>query len=145
MQSTIRKIIREDKSLTTNPKVIMDELKGFYSSLYQANSSRESEFLADSFLKNVSVPKLSEVQKGKYEENLTASECFNSLKSFQKNKTPGDDGLTVEFYLAFWPLPRKHLVNSFSYAHNYVYYVELSHSQKQAVIILVEKKEKTKG
>ena len=85
---------REEKSLKTNPKVI-DELKGFYSSLYQANSSRENEFLADSFLKNVSVPKLSEVQKGKCEENLTVSKCFNTLKSFQKNKTPGNDGLTV--------------------------------------------------
>ena len=83
-KSTIRKIIREDKSLTTNPKVIMNELKGFYSNLYQANSSRGSESLADSFLKNVSVPKLSEVQKGKCEENLTVSECFNALKSFQK-------------------------------------------------------------
>ena len=39
-KSTIRKIFREDKSLTTNPKIIMDELKGFYSNLYQANSSR---------------------------------------------------------------------------------------------------------
>ena len=33
-KNTIRKIIREDKSQATNPKVIMDELKGFYSSLY---------------------------------------------------------------------------------------------------------------
>ena len=29
-KSTIRKILREDQSLTTNPKVIMDELRGFY-------------------------------------------------------------------------------------------------------------------
>ena len=33
-KSTIRKIIREDKSLTTNPKEIMDELKGFYSQVF---------------------------------------------------------------------------------------------------------------
>jgi len=45
-KSTIRKIIRENRSLTTNPKVIMDELKGFYSNLCQANSSRGSESLA---------------------------------------------------------------------------------------------------
>ena len=140
-KSTIRKIIRENKSLTTNPKVIMDELKGFYSNLYQAKSSRGSESLADSFLTNVSVPKLSEVQKGKCEEILTVGECFNTLKSFQKNKTPGNDGLTVEFYLAFWPILGKHLVNSFNYAHNYG---ELSNSQKQAVITLVEKKGKDK-
>ena len=24
--------------------------------------------------------------------------------AFQKNKTTGNDGLTVEFYTAFWPL-----------------------------------------
>ena len=140
-KSTIRKIFREDKSLTTNPKIIMDELKGFYSNLYQANSSRGSVSLADSFLKNVPVPKLSEVQKGKCEENLSVSECFDTLKSFKKNKTPGNDGLTVEFYLAFWPILGKHLVNSFNYAHNYG---ELSNSQKQAVIILLEKKGKDK-
>jgi len=66
----------------------MDELKGFYSNLYQANSSGGSESLADSFRKNVSVPKLSEVQKGKCKENLTVSKCFNTLKSFQKVKLP---------------------------------------------------------
>ena len=140
-KSTIQNIFREDKSLTTNPKIIMDELKGFYSNLYQANSSRGSVSLADSFLKNVPVPKLSEVQKGKCEENWSVHECFNTLKSFQKNKTPGNDGLTVEFYLAFWPILAKHLVNSFNYAHNYG---ELSNSHKQAVIILLEKKGKDK-
>ena len=50
-------------------------------------SSRESEFLADSFLKNALYPDfLKYVQKGKCEENLTVSECFNTLKSFQKIK-----------------------------------------------------------
>ena len=140
-KSTIRKIFREDKSLTTNPKIIMDELKGFYSNLYQANSSRGNVSLADSFLKNVPVPKLSEVQKGKCETNLSVSECFNTLKSLKKKKTPGNDGLTVEFYLTFWPILGKHLVNSFNYAHNYG---ELSNSQKQAVTILLEKKGRDK-
>ena len=140
-KSTIRKIFREDKSLTTNPKIIMDELKGFYSNLYQANSSRGSVSLADSFLKNVPVLKLSEVQRGKCEENWSVSECFDTLKSFKKHKTPGNDGLTVEFYLAFWSILGKHLVNSFNYAHNYG---ELSNSQKQAVITLLEKKGKDK-
>ena len=34
-----RKIIREDKSLTRNPKVIMGQRKVIYSNLYQANST----------------------------------------------------------------------------------------------------------
>ena len=98
--------------------------------------------MPDSFLKNMSVPKLSEMQKGKCEENFTIGECFNTLKSFQKNKTPGNDDLTVEFYLAFWPILEKHLVVCFNYAHNYG---ELSNSQKQAVINhLIRKKRKDK-
>ena len=43
--------------------------------------------------------------------------------------------------MAFWPILVKDLVNSFNYAHNYG---ELSNSQKQAVITLVEKKGKDK-
>ena len=72
---------------------------------------------------------------------MTVSACFNTLKSFQKNKTLGNDGLTVEFYLAFWPILGKHLLTSFNYAHNYG---ELSNSQTQAVITLLEKKGKEK-
>lgn len=78
----------------------MDEVRSFYSNLYQANSTRESETLTDSFLKSASVPTLSEIQKEKCEENLTVGECFNTLNSFQKNKTPGNDGLTVYFLLS---------------------------------------------
>ena len=47
----------------------------------------------------------------------------------------------MEFYLAFWPVLGKHLVNSFNYTHNYG---ELSNSQKQVVITLIEKKGKDK-
>ena len=140
-KSTIRKILKEDQSLTTNPKEIMDELRSFYSNLYQVNSTKESEASLDAFLNSVSVPTLSEIQKEKCEEKLTIGECFYILNGFQKNKTPGNDGLTAEFYLAFWPILGKHLVACLNYAHNHG---ELSNSQKQAVITLLEKKGKDK-
>ena len=38
------------------------------------------------------------------EGQITHNECYSVLQSFQKNKTPGSDGLTIEFYLAFWAL-----------------------------------------
>ena len=119
----------------------MDELRNFYSDLYHMNSTSESETSLDSFLKSVSVPTLAEIQTEKCEEKLTIGECFNTLKSFQKNKTPGSDGLTVEFYLAFWTILGKHLVACLNYAHDHG---ELSNSQKQAVITLLEKKGKDK-
>ena len=63
-------------------------------------------------------------------------------RGFQKNKSPRNDGLTVEFYLAFWPVFGSLLVQSLNYAFEYG---ELSNSQKQAVITLVEKRGKDKG
>ena len=87
------------------------------------------------------MPVLSDSQKQKCEEKLTISECYSSLKPFQKNKTPGNDGLTAEFYLGFWSIFEKHLVACFNYAHEHG---ELSNSQKQAVITLLEKKGKDK-
>ena len=54
---------------------------------------------------------------GIFREEITANECFEALKSFEKNKTPGNDGLTVEFYLGFWHLVERCLVNALNFAH----------------------------
>ena len=59
----------------------------------------------------------------------------------QANKSPGNDGLTKEFYVAFFYLLGPKLLNSFKFAFNLG---EVSSSQKQAVITLIEKKERDK-
>ena len=58
----------------------------------------------------------------------------------QSNKTPGNDGLNKEFYLAFFDILCPNLK-----CLNYAFEVgELSTSQIQAVITLIEKKGKDK-
>ena len=52
-------------------------------------------------------------------------------KTFQRNKSLGNDCLTVEFYIAFRPLIGTQQVDSLNYAFEYD---ELSNSQKQAII-----------
>ena len=71
--------------------------------------------------------------------NINYSECFKVLSTFSNDKTPGNDGLTIEFYKFFWSEIGTFLVDSLNYAH---FHGELSHSQKQAVITLIEKKDK---
>ena len=66
-------------------------------------------------------------------------ECENVLQSFAIGKTPGNDGLPIEFYKTFWPTVGKILVQVFNEAYNAK---EMSNSQKQAVITLIEKKDK---
>ena len=33
---------------------------------------------------------------------VTIEECTSVLNSFKENKSPGNDGLTIEFYKFFW-------------------------------------------
>ena len=72
-------------------------------------------------------------EKAHSEGKIECNECFKVLQSFQKNKTPGNDRLTIEFYVAFWPLIGKHLVDCVNYSFEFG---ELSNSQKQAIITL---------
>ena len=52
-------------------------------------------------------------------------------------KSPGNDGLTKQFYVCFWEDLGSLLVDTLNYA---FHYDELSTSQRQAVIALIEKK-----
>lgn len=141
-KSCVRKIFTSDETLTINPKTILSELELFYLNLYKTKNDEESERKLFSLLDDLSgVPTLSEELRAICEEKITYNECFSVLQSFQKNKTPGNDGLTVEFYSAFWPLIGKYLVDCI----NYVYeFGELSNIQKQAIITLIEKRGKIK-
>ena len=55
------------------------------------------------------------------------------------DKSPGNDGLTVEFYKKFLSLLKDALFKSVLYSKEHVF---LSFSQRQAVIKLLEKKDK---
>ena len=139
-KSTVRKVFNREGKLTTDPKQIMNELEAFYSDLYDGCTCADMGSFS-SFLSDLNeIPSLVEEKKNVCEGKLGYGECYNALQTFQKNKSPGNDGLTVEF--AFWPVFGSLLVESLNYAFEYG---ELSNSQKHAVITLVEKKEKTKG
>ena len=63
------------------------------------------------------------------------------VKSMQNNKSPGNDGLTKEFYKMFWNEIKHPFMNSIMEAREKN---KLSTSQCQAVIKLIEKKERDK-
>ena len=63
-------------------------------------------------------------------------EVFKSLQSMDNNKSPGSDGLSKEFYECFGDEVKKPFLASI---HKAFLNQELSSSQKQAVIKLLEK------
>ena len=54
------------------------------------------------FLNDITILSLTTEQSLSCEGNLTEKEIYNSLKSFENNKSPGNDGLAKEFYYTFW-------------------------------------------
>ena len=94
---------------------------------------------SDKFLNNPEIPCLDIKLKESCEGPLTADECLKVLKTNKNNKSPGNDGLSYEFYLQFWDIFKQPLVDSFNYGHNKS---EMSISQRQALITLIDKKGK---
>ena len=60
------------------------------------------------------------------------------LKSFSLNKVPGKDGLPVEFYKTFWGTVGELLVKYYNESYEKG---EMSFSQKQVIITLINKKD----
>ena len=58
------------------------------------------------------------------------------MKSFQNNKSPGEDGFSKEFYETYFDLIGIHLLNSYNEAFNNG---QLSISQRRGVICLIPK------
>ena len=72
-----------------------------------------------------------------YGDIITIEECYETLKTFKNKKSPGYDGLTIEFYRKCWLLFGTMVVNSFIYFYNFG---QLSTSQRRAIITLIDKK-----
>ena len=124
--------------ITSDPFEILQAEKEFYDeSLYKSRvyaQQTKASFNYD----DLPIPKLSEDCKQSGEGVITLDECSKVLNSFAINKTPGNDGLPIEFYQTFWNAVGELLVESFNES---FIKGEMSPSQRQAVITLIEKKD----
>ena len=137
----MRRIHNKENKLTSNPKEIINELQGFYENLYHESSNTFLQETEQVFLQSQGIPQLNEEERNSCEGILTINECYQALKSFADGKSPGNDGLTTEFYRWFWPIVGRNVTDSLNYSYEHG---KLSNSQRQAIIKPIEKKEKDK-
>ena len=133
-RKTITSLIVNGKRLTKVDELLEAETE-FYESLYTSRSKHNNiqQYLEDTLLENT----LSQEEADVCEGPITLTECTNALNGMKLNKSPGLDGLTVEFYLKFWSKISLLVFNSFLRSHQNK---ELSRSQKQCVFSLLFKK-----
>ena len=117
------------------------KLECFYKNLVTEKSEFQKEDI-NAYLSQINIPILAEEQSQTCEGPITESELLNSLKGMPNNKSPGNDGLTKEFYETFWEEIKIPLCNSITKSYQNR---ELSASQRQAVIKLIEKRIRTRN
>ena len=81
--------------------------------------------------------KLDDDAQQKYEGPISYTECTQALNKLKKNKSPGLDGITVEFYQAFWPLIGRLVADGFNESHDHG---TLPISKRKSVMSLIFKK-----
>ena len=135
IKKNIKKLKRANNSYTVDPQKILSMQASFYEDLYASKSNKCPEQI-NRYLDDINTPSLTEDEKVQCEGLLTVQECGQTIKSFKKNKTPGNDGLPIEFYAKFWPLFGILVVESFNAGHMKG---EMTTSQRQAVITLLDK------
>ena len=83
------------------PRQIRRRAVEFYSSLY-SSEYEEQEALQEEFLSGL--PQVSEETNSCLEAPIQLQEVHAALQSMQGRRAPGIDGLTVEFFKAFWDI-----------------------------------------
>jgi hypothetical protein len=134
----ISKLYNKECILLTKQSDIRDEVKDFYVNLYKSNicHSTEKKVCENMFLNQKNLPNLSEDLKSLCEGYVTKDECKQAIKKFKNGKSPGNDGLGIEFYKFFWNDISDLLINCYNEAFDKG---SLSASQTQAIITLLDK------
>ena len=138
VNGTVKKIIKDHIEITDQLK-IQHELRMFYEQLFKKTICNANSKIV-SFLDNISLPVINNDFFNLCENDLTEDELLISLKSMQ-NKTPGSTGLTKEFYEAFCNETKCIFLKSLEQDKEKR---QLSISQCQAAITLIEKEDRDK-
>ena len=110
-KKTITELHGEDGTTIKNERQILDSIKEYYSQLHKTVHNLEQKDF-DSFTEPLTIPKLTSEDREKMEGPLSLEECRKVLDTFKSDKTPGEDGFTVEFYKTFFDLIGQDLVAS---------------------------------
>ena len=93
---TCFKMLVEDREVT-NPQDILQAQREFYKDLCSVEENIKFD------MKNSGDVKVPEDIALQQQEQITIQELGQAIKTMNNNKTPGEDGLPVDFYKVFWP------------------------------------------
>ena len=100
-QNLIRKILNSDSFELSEPKTVLSNIKSSCSTLYKKrNDNTETDCY--NYLKTLNLLRLTDDKSRLCEGELTKRECWEAVQTVGNNKSPGNDGLSKEFYVCFF-------------------------------------------
>ena len=128
---TMHRARLDNGTITENNVEILNVQSKFYSSLYTSDKSVKFT------LNNESGVCLDSDEAESLEESISIDEVYDAIMTLKKNKTPGCDGITIEFYQHFWHKIKKILFELMLYYENHSL---MNESARRGVINLIPKK-----
>ena len=138
-QNIVHKVLSNEREITDLSK-INTHIYQFYQHLYNEKQNVSEDSICN-FLNDLIVPSLTMEQSLSCKGNLKEKGIYNSLISFENNKSPGSDGLTKEFYCTFWDDIKGTFMKLLKESKQLKC---LYASQRQAIVKLLEKPNKDK-
>ena len=111
----------------------------YYKNLYSSKLKVDQSDSLHHVVGNSNIPRLSQGERLSCEGQITIDECVKALDTFDTEKTPGNDGIPAEFYKIFWNSVGELMTEVLNY---FFELRQMSNSQKQAIITLMDKKRK---
>ena len=136
----IKKLCTDDHTEWKDQVKINKEIENFYRNLFKKDVAKSLPEMKE-ILDKISIPTLEETQVLKCDEGVSEKEVLDVIKAFANNKSPGNDDLTKELCEIFWDDLKQPFMNSIKETK---IRKKLITSQRQAVIKLIEKKDKYK-
>ena len=123
--------------ITKDYQKILDSSSKYYKNLYTSKLNVTESDVLDPLLGNPNVLALTEEERLSCEGQIMIEECVKALDTFEAGKTPGNDGIPAEFYKTFWNSVGVFMTEVFNHSFELG---QMSNSQQQAVITLIDKK-----
>ena len=104
-------VLKPNGDIIYDTKEILQEQKKFYENLYKSDTNINFDY------KNTSNITLSNDLKMSLEGLITEQELLMAIKGMKRNKCPGCNGLSLEFYMIFYQKLKHILVKAYNYCY----------------------------
>lgn len=137
VKKSISKLKDDKHCVITDQSNLLHIIKEYYEKLY--TTTKPDKDLLENYIFETNLERNINVEEFKIcDGKLTIEECTSAINMMKLNKSPGLDGLTVEFYQTFWDKIKFFLVDVLNKSQDEKL---LTYSQRTSVLSLIFKKD----